>query len=165
MPNTIPTDTSAIPGWNVDADPKNDPVYPMRDRSHEDGPGMVWDRPPLQEDSVEVLQSIEHLRRPAVFGTPNPPSGLSGEIRRAAFHYSESQWAHWLLLMLADRINTVEGLVEDFSRGRIPNLWAELGLPAEMKYNRPNLVTRIAVTVIVLVVVTEVVKRYRARLA
>jgi hypothetical protein len=165
MPNTIPADTNSIPGWGVDADPRNDPVYPMRDRSNEDGPGIVWDRPPLQQSDVEILQSIEHIRRPAVFGTTCPPSGLSGEIRRAAFHYSESQWAHWLLLMLADRINMVEGVLEDFSRGRIPNLWAELGMPAEMKHNRPNLVTKIAVTVIVLVVVSEIVKRQRARLA
>jgi hypothetical protein len=26
-------DTSTIPGWGVDADPENDPTYPIRDRS------------------------------------------------------------------------------------------------------------------------------------
>jgi hypothetical protein len=93
----------------VDANPRNDPTYPMRDRSQDDGPGMTWRRPPLQSAEIEILTSIEHNRLPAVLGTSIPPSGLSGVIRRAAFKYSESQWAHWLLLMLADRINVVEG--------------------------------------------------------
>ncbi len=27
----LPVDPSKIPGWGVDADPRNDPTYPMRD--------------------------------------------------------------------------------------------------------------------------------------
>jgi hypothetical protein len=109
-----------IPGWGVDADPRNDPTYPMRDRSQDDSPGMNWTRPTQQSTDVEILQSIEHERRPAVFGASTPPTGLSGAIRRRAFAYSESQWAHWLLLMAADRINAVEGLPPEgrHDRGR-----------------------------------------------
>src|SRR5690606_3546617 len=59
-----------IPGWGVDADPDNDPTFPMRDQSEDDAPGMNWARPGQQRaDGVEVLRSIEHERMPAVFGT------------------------------------------------------------------------------------------------
>ena len=99
-------DPSTVVGWGVDADAENDPTWPMRDRSMDDGPGMNWTRPSLQQPEVEILQSVEHLRRPAVVGLSTPPSGLSGSIRRYAFRFSESEWGHWLLLMLADRINS-----------------------------------------------------------
>lgn len=123
-----PRDPTTIPGWGIDANVGNDPTYPMRDRQNGEVHGLIWPRPPLQPRDVEVLVSIEHNRLPAVFGTPSPPSGLSGGVRRAAFRYSESQWAHWLLLILADRINMVEGLAADLRRGRLPNLLAEYGL-------------------------------------
>jgi hypothetical protein len=125
-----------IPGWGVDADPKNDPTYPMRDRSKDDSPGRNWEPPTFQDTDVEILQSIEHVRRPAVFGTSTPPSGLSGVIRRAAFGYSESQWARWLLLMLADRVNAAEGLAQDLGRGRLPHIGRESGMTALWKYDR-----------------------------
>ena len=140
-----PIDLSTIPGWGVDADPENDPTWPMRDRSRDDGSGADWPRPPLQRRTVEVLTSIEYKHRPAVFGTAAPPNGLSGMIRRVAFLFSESRWTHWLMLMGADRINVVEGLVADLARGKVPNLFDELGLKAEWKYDRAAAVRRAAV--------------------
>ena len=127
-PKAVAPDRSAIPGWGVDADPENDPTWPMRDRSADDGPGLNWARPPLQEPEVEILQSVEHLRTPAVMGLSTPPAGLSGSVRRAAFRFSESQWGHWVLLMLADRINSVEGIAADVMRGRPPNPLVEMGM-------------------------------------
>ena len=132
----LPIDPSAVVGWGVDADPQNDPTYPMRNRSKDDGPGMNWSRPPLQAPDVEILRSIEHNRLPAVLGTSTPPSGLSGVLRRAAFRYSESQWAHWLLLMLADRINVVEGVLTDLAHGRPPNPYAEMGMGSDLKHDK-----------------------------
>ena len=126
----IAIDPASIPGWGIDADERNDPTYPMRDRQDGDAHGLSWPRPPLQPRDVDVLVSVEHNRLPAVFGTSSPPSGISGAVRRAAFAYSESQWAHWLLLMLADRVNMVEGLAADLARGKPPNLLAEYGLVA-----------------------------------
>ena len=138
-------DTSKILGWGVDADPRNDPTYPYRDRSQDDGPGMDWQRPPLQQPDVEILRSIEHNRLPAVVGTSTPPSGLSGVIRRQAFKYSESNWAHWLMLMGADRINVVEGVLQDLGRGKVPNIPAEMGVRSEWQHNKRGLATKIAV--------------------
>jgi hypothetical protein len=121
-------DPSTVVGWGSDADPDNDPTWPMRDRSQDDGPGMNWARPPLQVPTVEILQSVEHLRLPAAFGTSTPPRGVSGVIRRRAFKFSESQWGHWLLLMLADRVDSVEGIVDDFRRGKRPKPLVEMGV-------------------------------------
>ena len=142
-------DPHTVNGWGVDADPENDPTWPMRDRSRDRSPDKSWTRPPQQPETVEVLQSNEHLFRPAVFGTSTPPSGLSGVIRRRAFVFSESQWAHWLLLMLADRINVVEGLLHDLSRGKVPNVFAEMGGPAELKHNGPQRIVAAVTTVAV----------------
>jgi hypothetical protein len=138
-------DTTTIPGWGVDADSKNDPTYPYRDRSKDEGLAFNWQRPTQQRTDVEILQSIEHKTRPAVFGTSSPPSGISGMIRRFAFRYSESNWWHWLLLMGADRINVVEGVVEDLGRGKVPNIPAEMGVRAEWQHNKKGLATKVAV--------------------
>jgi hypothetical protein len=146
---TVLVDTANIPGWGIDAEPRNDPTWPMRDRSEDDSPGRHWIRPPAQPQDIEVLMSIEHTVRPAVFGTSSPPSGLSGYVRRAAFVFSESRWSHWLLLMLADRINVVEGVLGDLGRGRIPNLVEEFGIKAAWKYDRPALLRRAGATAVV----------------
>jgi hypothetical protein len=138
-------DFSHIKGWGVDADPKNDPTYPMRDRSKDDHGGYDWDRPPLQPVDREVLHSIERPNITAVFGTSVAPHGLSGLIRRNAFKFSEGNFAHWLQLILADRVNVVEGLVDDIKSGHFPNLWAEKGYNAEWKYNKKGLITKLAV--------------------
>jgi len=142
----LPVDTSKIPGWGVDADPKNDPTYPYRDRSRDPGLTSNWDRPPQQEPDVEILQSIEHKRLPAVFGTSTPPSGVSGMIRRAAFRWSESNWLHWLLLMGADRVNVVEGVVQDLGRAKVPNIPAEMGVRSELRHNKTGFAKKLAAT-------------------
>jgi hypothetical protein len=138
-------ETSTIPGWGIDADPANNPTYPMRHVEDQRTRGFTWDRPPLQEPRVEILRSIEHNRLPAVLGTSTPPAGLSGAIRRAAFRRSESDWWHWLMLMGADRINVVEGVIEDLARGRIPNIPAEMGARAEWRHNKKGFATKLGV--------------------
>ena len=107
---------------------------------------MNWPRPPQQRQTVEILQSIERNNLTAVFGTSTPPSGVSGAMRRQAFKYSESEWAHWLMLMAADRVNVVEGLVQDFGRGTVPNIPAEMGFRSELRHNRAGLVRKAAVS-------------------
>jgi hypothetical protein len=140
-----PIDPTSVVGWGVDANPENDPTYPYRDRSRDQGLTKAWERPQQQQSDVEILQSIEHLRTPAVFGTSTPPHGVSGMVRRVAFRWSESNWLHWLLLMGADRINVVEGVVEDLGRGKIPNLPAEMGARAEWQHNKRGFFTKLAV--------------------
>jgi hypothetical protein len=142
-------DPSQVRGWGVDADPENDPTYPMKKRNNGEHAGYTWERPPQQQTDVEVLHSNERPNLTAVFGTSTPPVALSGMIRRLAFKYSESSYGHWLPLMLADRVNAVEGVLNDLAHGHIPNLIDELGWKAEWRHNRKSLVTRVAVGAIV----------------
>lgn len=143
--NNRGTGSGHIKGWSVDADPKNDPTYPMKNRSNEEHNGYSWDRPTPQPVDLEVLHSNERPNVTAVFGTSVPPSGLSGMIRRYAFRHSESSYRHWLPLLLADRVNAVEGIVDDLLHGRVPNIPAEKGMKAEWRYNRAGLIRKWAV--------------------
>jgi hypothetical protein len=138
-----------IPGWGMDADPENEPTYPMKNYNGADHERLNYERPPLQPVTVEVLKSIERPSITAVYGTSTPPSGLSGRIRRYAFKYSESTYRHWVPLVLADRINMVEGLISDLKAGHVPNIFAEKGWAAEWKYNRQGMIKTIATGVVV----------------
>ena len=130
----------------MDADPENDPAYPMKMRDTAvDHAGYTWDRPDQQPVNVEVLHSNERPNVSAAFGTTLPPSGLSGLIRRVAFNHSEDRYRHWLPLMLADRVQMVEGVLDDIARGHVPNFFGEMGWKADWKYNRKALVTKVAV--------------------
>ncbi|SNR31510.1 hypothetical protein [Hymenobacter mucosus] len=145
MENTT-IDPTQIKGWGIDADPKNDPTYPMRDRMNVGEDPDNKHRPDsLQPVDTEVLRSIERPNVSAVFGTPAPPRGVSGLIRRAAFKYSENRYRHWLPLVLADRVSVVEGIVDDLAHGKVPNIWAEKGYDVEWKYNRTAFITKMAV--------------------
>jgi hypothetical protein len=155
------TDYMNVKGWGVDADPENDPAYPMKRRTNLEHAGYSWDRPPGQSAEVEVLHSNERPNLPATFGESTPPSGLSGMLRRFAFKYSESSYGHWLPLMLADRVNMAEGVVSDLVRGRFPNLIKELGWRAEWHHNRAKFVTRVAAYAAVLATAATLLARKR----
>lgn len=45
---------------------------------------------------------------PPVFGTDCPPSGLSGLIRKWAYGYPDHMARHWLMLLAADRVDSLE---------------------------------------------------------
>ena len=141
-------DYSHIKGWGIDADPENDPTYPMKNRMDLEQTGYSWERPTQHPETVEVLQSIERPFITSVFGTTSPPSGLSGMIRRMAFNKSENQYGHWLPLVLADRINVVEGIIEDLSHGIFPNILAEKGYKAKWKHDQKGAIARIAMGVL-----------------
>jgi len=147
MEHTV-KDPSQIKGWGVDADPNNDPTYPMKHRTDGEHEGYSWERPQQQPLTVEVLHSNERPDVTSVFGTSTPPSGPSGALRRLAFRYSESSYGHWLPLMLADRLSVGEGVVGDVRQGRVPNVFAERGWNAEWKHNRISLLRRILVRVV-----------------
>jgi hypothetical protein len=135
-----------IPGWNVDADPENEPTYPYKHYTGDDHKRLNWERPIQQEAKVEVLHSNERPNLSATFGTVSPPSGLSGVIRRKAFKFSESEYGHWLNLLLADRINVVEGFIDDIMHGHVPNIFAEKGMKADWNYNKTLFFKRVAIT-------------------
>lgn len=152
-------DYKHINGWGIDADPENEPTYPMKHWTGDDHGRLNYERPPLQPVHMEVLHSNERPNVTAVFGTSSAPSGLSGVIRRKAFTFSESNWGHWLLLIAADRVNAVEGIVDDFSKGHIPNIFAERGWNAEWKHNPKGLATKVAIGLVITAGVVTLLSR------
>jgi hypothetical protein len=150
-PDNLASKYSHIPGWGVDADPKNDPTYPFKHWTGADHNRLNYDRPPLQPLTMEVLHSIERPNYPAVFGETIPPSGLSGAIRRMSFKYSENRLRHWFGLILADRVNVIEGVIDDISKGRMPAVFGETGFAAAWKYDRKKTLAKLTVCTAVVV--------------
>lgn len=123
---------SSIPGWGVDLNPADRPGVP-KERFNTDT-GAHWVMPESQIATYDREKSTEHGILPPVYGTSCPPSGLSGIIRRFAYKkFSEGQSAHWVLLMLGDRIDVIESNLGDIFRGKPDNFFAEMGLKAEFK--------------------------------
>lgn len=118
-----------IPGWGADLDVADRPSYP---REAELETGARWPEPEQQPELRPRERSLEHGRLTPVFGTTCPPRWVSGAVRRLAYRrYSEGRAAHWLLLLAADRIDSVESQAEAIVRGRPDNLIKETGIAAE----------------------------------
>lgn len=143
MKTSVATNTQ-VKGWGVDADPKDHPAYPMKQPAGENHKGRTWERPPQQPAKMEILHSVERPDLTAAFGTSIPPSGVSGMLRRFAFRRGESRMMHWLPLLLADRINVIEGVFHDLRHGHIPNIFAEMGIKSEFRHNRRGLAVKLA---------------------
>lgn len=116
-----------------------------------------------QPETVRVLHSLERPGVTPVFGTTVPPSGLSGHLRQWAFRYPEDDLRHWTMLLLADRVNVGEGVVADLSQGRVPNVFAEMGLAMELRHNRATLLRRALVLSVLAGVGLWLLRRRRRR--
>ena len=124
-----------IPGWGVDSDPADRPSVPKL-QFQEDLTGAHWEFPDRQPEKWPRERSIEHKFLTPVFGTAQPPKGLSGAIRRFSYaRYSEGRAAHWLLLMLADRVDAVEEHLKSFATLRPDNPITETGIKAEFTHH------------------------------
>ena len=160
----IASDYQHIPGWGMDADAENDPTYPMKHNTGADHQRLNYERAPQQRVDVEILQSVERPAITRVFGTSTPPSGLSGLIRRFAYKkYSENIPAHWMTLILADKINVVEGLIDDFKKGTVPNLWVEKGWRSEWRTNREGVIKNVAVATLAATAVFLIMSQRRKK--
>jgi len=142
-------DYKDIPGWGMDADPENEPTYPMKNYTGDDHNRSNYERSVQQPQDVELLKSNERPAISRVFGNTVPPSGLSGAIRRYAFQHSEDRYRHWIPLILADRINVYEGLITDIKEGQLPNIIKERGLAVEWKFNRAGIIKQVAVAAVI----------------
>jgi len=130
-----------IQGWGADLDRKNRPAVPM-ERTPPRFIHQHEGKLPQQPENVEILVSTERPGITPIFGTAQPPKGLSGMIRRVAYKWSENDLRRWLLLLAADRVNVVEGIGEDLAHGKVPNVLAEMGIKAEWEHNRAGLVKK-----------------------
>lgn len=139
MSSTI--DRTEIQGWGADLDVKNRPAYP-KERTPPRFVNVHWTEIEQQPETVKVFHSLERPGLTPVFGTTVPPKWVSGWIRGAAFKWSENDLRHWLLLLMADRMNVAEGIVEDLASGHVPNIFAEMGIKSELKYNRQGVIRK-----------------------
>jgi hypothetical protein len=156
-------ETSHIEGWGADVDPANRPAYP-KERTPPRLDGVHWAEPEQQRAPPHrIHHSTERPGITPVFGTSVGPSGLSGKMRDVAFKYSENDLRHWLILLGADRVNMVEGVLDDLAHGHVPNLWKEMGLASEWRYNRKGFITKAAVIGAVAAAAVYYVKRRNAR--
>jgi hypothetical protein len=136
-----------IKGWGADLDRKDRPAVPMEHmppRFINPQPGQ----PVQQAQTVEVFCSPERPGITPVFGTAQPPRGLSGMIRRAAYKLTENDIRHWLMLLVADRVNVVEGVVDDLAHGHVPNVLGEMGIRAELRHNPQGLAKKAAIATV-----------------
>jgi hypothetical protein len=117
-----------VKGWGADLDPANRPAVPKEKPSDVTTPYGAMQEKQIPE--IRIHQSIEHEQLTPVFGTSCPPRGLSGRLRDFAYTYSEGALTHWLTLMLADRVDVLEGTFEDLAHGHLPNTYKERGWTA-----------------------------------
>jgi hypothetical protein len=157
-------DPKDVIGWGIDADPKNEPTYPMKKYTGDDHNRLNYERPVQQQVPHNELHSNERPSMSAVFGVTVPPSGLSGALRRHAFKYSENHYGHWFSLILADRINVIEGIVDDIKKGHFPNIWAEKGWKAEWKHNKKEMLAKVLVAGLFTAAVVMIVKSKKKKL-
>jgi hypothetical protein len=106
-----------IPGWGADLERSARPAFP---REQPDiVTGAHWRLPEQQPEHQPRERSVEHERLTPVFGTAQPLHGLSGALRRYAYaRYSEAQIAHWLLLVVGDRVEAVGAHVRSLASRR-----------------------------------------------
>ncbi|MDM0009510.1 hypothetical protein QTI51_32410 [Variovorax sp. J22G73] len=149
-----------ILGWGADLDHADRPAYPMERTP----PRLPYPMPPpeQQHSHAEVLVSTERPRITRVYGTAQPPKGLSGWLRRQAFYHSENDLRRWLMLLLADRVNVGEGLVEDLARGHVPNLYAEMGGRAELMHNPKGAARKVAIGIAAVALLALALQRRRS---
>jgi hypothetical protein len=121
-----------IPGWGADLDKEDRPSVPKLKFLDT---GAWWDFPERQPEKWPRERSIEHRFLTPVFGTAQPPSGVSGVMRRFAYKFSEGRAAHWLILLYADRVDAVEHHIRSMASLRPDNPITETGIKAEWTHN------------------------------
>jgi hypothetical protein len=131
LPESTEQLRARIPGWGADLDPHDRPSVP-RLQFDPKGTGAHWEFPERQPEKWPRERSIEHKFLTPVFGTSCPPHGLSGVIRKYAYNrYSEARAAHWLLLVAADRVDSVESNLRTYLTLRPDNPITETGVLSE----------------------------------
>ena len=126
--------SARIPGWGADLDPKDRPSVP-RERFDLNLSGAHWEFPERQEEKWPRERSIEHKFLTPVFGTSCPPKGLSGVMRKYAYSaFSEARAAHWLILIVADRVDALEAHLASFLTTRPDNPITETGVTSEVSH-------------------------------
>jgi hypothetical protein len=120
-----------IPGWGADLNKEDRPSVPKLKFLDT---GAHWDFPERQPEKWPRERSVEHRFLTPVFGTAQPPSGLSGVMRKFAYKFSEGRAAHWMILLYADRVDAAEHHVRSLLSLHPDNPITETGVKAEFSH-------------------------------
>lgn len=95
-----------IPGAGADLEPSSRPGIPMETQAQP----LAGARTPIepQHSEVPVFKHAGRKQMPPVYGTAQPPKGLSGLLRKTAYSYPDHWARHWMVLLLADRVDVWE---------------------------------------------------------
>jgi hypothetical protein len=84
--------------------PMESPLYPLF--AH-------FKQIPEQQANVRIFKHVGLDKLTPVFGSAQPPRGLSGVLRTLAYRIPEHKATHWSLLLISDRVDVLEGLLID----------------------------------------------------
>src|SRR4051812_7553386 len=93
--------------------PENRPGVPMEVLPPHKAPGAHWDEPEKQVLRTKVFKRVGLEKMTPVFGTAQPPRGLSGWMKARAYRLPETDSRHWALLLASDRMDSLEGRLAD----------------------------------------------------
>lgn len=94
-------------GRGADLSPHQRPGVPMEYAPHaltETAPKHLERQRPRRGQ----VKRIGLRQMTPVFGTAQPLSGVSGLVRRLAYSIRETKARHWMMLLLADRVDVLE---------------------------------------------------------
>jgi hypothetical protein len=131
----VPTDVRSISGWGVDLDFARRNVFPRELPSEvrtARGDVRHWQ---VARTTVDI--SNEQPGLTPVFGDTLPSSGFSGMLRSYAYEYGEATTRHWMVLMLADRVERVERTITDALHGRPDQPLVERAVGTRLKHAKP----------------------------
>ena len=154
--------SDTIAGWGSDLEAAQRAGVP-RDRVPGLGPEQLYPDVEQQLPRHRIHKSTEHARLTPVFGTSCPPRGASGALRDFAYSISEGRKERWVLLLMADRIDMVEGLAEDLVTLRPPNLLRETGWRASLRHEPGAFAVKAAVGLACVAAVAALARPGRGR--
>src|SRR6266545_2261796 len=89
----------------VDLDPANRPGVP-KERAPEPWPNSRPEPKRMTARPATPRHGRPNKPMPPVYGTAVPPRGVSGAIRRMAYRLPDHYVNHWMLLLVADRVQS-----------------------------------------------------------
>ena len=128
----------SVPGAAIDADRSRRPGVPMELSPPRPMGAAHWQEPERQLDPGNILRRESLKELTPVFGTACPPRGLSGMMRRCGYRIPEHHTTHWLVLLLADRVDALEHNPTRLLPllGLPVSVWAVLALGASVRRRR-----------------------------
>lgn len=93
----------------IDESPERRPGVPMEAEPPHPAQGAYWETPERQRKRFRHLKRKGLDELTPVFGTTIPPRGASGIVRRIAYRIPEHRARRWMLLLMADRVDVLEG--------------------------------------------------------